>query len=807
MSAPDHQPERPRADRNAIRAALAMYQGAPGQVSVDVLHRIGGAMSYTRYGTTGEELDRAARDVVKTDAADEPVGIYVRGTTVDPNSARRGLADESVAWVAIRADLDLGKPGGPQRWNELFDAFGRTALPAPTEWQHSGGGYYPLFRLAAPVPDGPEIRATAKAIERELRRAWAESGFTAGVDACADAARVWRLAGTVHRKNPGSPVLSTVGKPTGRTFTLAELTADLPEPPAEPTAVAHGEFGDRAFTAGQAETFMRRHAIEPVTASVYGVNVNNTLNAAALIMGHFVPAFLDEDQVYARLEAALLAGPGRAAGWKGLDATDRATIRSGLAKGASEPYALVETPAMPLLVADGPCEDGYVLDGLTEPWEGNGQTARHRTGPGPVEVADDGEAFIRAKAADDLALRGLAIELGSEAAAKTELRERALREARHRLDVEARPVAPPFEELVVWDDDLESIPPPRMVIPDLLPERGVGWLGGPSGSYKSFVAVSLATGLGYGTSVLDRPGWVSREKHKVLYVAGEGKSGVALRMRALRHHLGVSPDRRVALYPRAADLTNEREVERLTDYLVDLEFTWVVIDTFRQSTLGVNENDNTEVGVIIGRLLGLRDTHGIGAILVDHTNKSAQGLADLGGAGAKRANTDFVLMVDLPNGDRSVGEQRVLRAAKFKDKQDGQTWPIRLESTPDVTDDDGDACAVAVVGEVATGGSTDIHGDEAWRQVELPADVTGYEGAGREALNLVSQIVMHYGSGESGVSRAEVVTYYRAAVPGVSKTAAQKRVNKAWDALHELGRLGRTGGGSSTISAHAWLEK
>ena len=346
----------------------------------------------------------------------------------------------------------------------------------------------------------------------------------------------------------------------------------------------------------------------------------------------------------------------------------------------------------------------------------------------PAPGADSSDEQGSAPTAEEIAARRLATALDEG---------RMRRQVRRLLDAEERPAVPDLDELIVWDDELERVPPPIMAIKQLIPEGGVGWLGGPSGSYKSFVAVSLAACLAYGVRALGHDEFTVRATRKVLYVAGEGSAGVALRMRALRAHFEVQRDRQVALYPRAVDLTNEDSVERLASFVVRNGIEHVVVDTFRQSTIGVNENDNTEVGVILARLIALRDEHGIGSTLVDHTNKSAQGLADLGGAGAKRANVDYVLMVDLPNGSRAVTEQRTLRVAKLKDSPDGRTWPIRLEQVDEVVDGDGASSAVAIVGEVAVDAG-DIHGGQDWHLIpsdELPGAVqavTKYASAVRD---------------------------------------------------------------------------
>lgn len=381
-------------------------------------------------------------------------------------------------------------------------------------------------------------------------------------------------------------------------------------------------------------------------------------------------------------------------------------------------------------------------------------------------------------------------------------RERIRRDVRRHLDAEERGDRAPL--VFTWDDDLEDITPPPMLLPELIPGRAMGWLGGPSGSYKSFVAVALASALAHGHGALGDAELAPRRPVRVLYVAAEDPFGVKWRTRALRHHLGLDGrEGRLAITDRAVNIADPFALAEMTHQAVEAGVEFLIVDTFRQSTPGLNENDNGEVGLVLSRLAALRDQHGIGSLIVDHTNKSAAGPADLGGAGIKRANADYMLMVDLANGDRTVGAQRTLRVAKMKNKGDGRTWPIRLERVGDVVDAEGDAAAVAVIGQVDSH-AAGIHGDDDWTEVRLPEDVRDYEGTGRESLGIVTQLAIRFGSGESGVSRSEIVGHYRAARPEVSRNVANKRVAKAWDALIGLGRLSRVGNGQSRITHHTW---
>lgn len=434
-------------------------------------------------------------------------------------------------------------------------------------------------------------------------------------------------------------------------------------------------------------------------------------------------------------------------------------------------------------LADGP---------RTERWRVPREPVRdteHETGPNAGNDATQSEPWAGEGGYDATEAAARAFDDSVQA----ELRKRAVRRA---ADDAEHPARPSMDSLAVWDDELESVPLPRMAVEQLIPEWGVGWLGGPSGTYKSFVAVQLARALAHGVPAMGHSEFTVEQARRVLYVAGEDSAGVAMRSRAARHRLGIAAGRELVMYPRPIDLTSEREVSDLVAFAVRHGIEFVIVDTFRQSTLGVNENDNSEVGVILGRLIAMRDEHEIGSLLVDHTNKTAQGLADLGGAGAKRANADYVLMIDLPNSSRDRDQQRTLRVAKLKNLPDGRTWPIKLETVSAVTDAKGRPSAVAVVGEVLPDEEAWIAAGLAWTDKRwlLPADVEALIGHGADAARDLARYmrVQAADSRGTGESRLEAVRAVQASSGrgGVGHYGKDDRtLRRGWSRLVEIDRL------------------
>lgn len=127
---------------------------------------------------------------------------------------------------------------------------------------------------------------------------------------------------------------------------LLEVLLAQSEPDIEPERAlpAGTPDPDRTFTGPQAKAYVQDMALNRLLAAgAEGEGGrNDALNKAAVVVGHFVPAFWPESaavEALAEVAAQIGLDPGEIG----------PTIRSGLRKGMSEPYTKVERPA-----ADGP---------------------------------------------------------------------------------------------------------------------------------------------------------------------------------------------------------------------------------------------------------------------------------------------------------------------------------------------------------------------------------------------------------------------------------------------------------------------
>lgn len=119
-----------------------------------------------------------------------------------------------------------------------------------------------------------------------------------------------------------------------------------------------------------------------------------------------------------------------------------------------------------------------------------------------------------------------AVDLATEAR-----REHLRREVRRRLDADGRQPVVLVPAAEVWAE-----PDPPWLVGGWIPETGVGALFGPSGTWKSFVALHLLTcvvfGLGFFGQPVNRPGFC-------IYLLGEGQAGAGRRLRSAVSDLPV----------------------------------------------------------------------------------------------------------------------------------------------------------------------------------------------------------------------------------------------------------------------------
>jgi hypothetical protein len=223
---------------------------------------------------------------------------------------------------------------------------------------------------------------------------------------------------------------------------------------------------------------------------------------------------------------------------------------------------------------------------------------------------------------------------------------------------------------------LSELPRPEWLVEGLLPTQSVTMSYGPPKSGKSFAAIDLAACVATG-----RP-WMGQatKQAPVLYVAGEGQSGIIIRQEAwsIYHGATVELDA-IHWYPAAVNLFSPEHGSALAALAGEIGAGLVIIDTLARCAVGAEESSAKDMGIIVSVLDQIRDACGGCVHVLHHSgkdkDKGARGSTALVGAvdialqvsgGTGRVRIELVEAKDVATGFTAtfgmeqVGESIVL---------------------------------------------------------------------------------------------------------------------------------------------------
>lgn len=168
------------------------------------------------------------------------------------------------------------------------------------------------------------------------------------------------------------------------------------------------------------------------------------------------------------------------------------------------------------------------------------------------------------------------------------------------------------------DDDLDAVPPARGILGNILFEQSFAILYGPSGRWKSFLALSWALSIATG-----RP-WLGHHvaEGDVFYVAAEGGLGIRNRVRAWKRRHGVTQTRmRTLLAP--LNLLDPAGVRWLIGEIKAKSEApaVVVIDTLSRCMPGGDENGGKDGSAAVAAVDAIRAALGCTVLVVAHPGK------------------------------------------------------------------------------------------------------------------------------------------------------------------------------------------
>ncbi|MFE9921601.1 AAA family ATPase [Streptomyces sp. NPDC005774] len=160
---------------------------------------------------------------------------------------------------------------------------------------------------------------------------------------------------------------------------------------------------------------------------------------------------------------------------------------------------------------------------------------------------------------------------------------------------------------------LDNMPALEPLVGDLLHLDSLARIIGPSGHMKSFVTIDLAGHVGTGMK------WHGHHVRQgtVVYLVAEGARGIRKRVRAWEKHYGLKMGN-VLFLPRPVQAMGP-EWDTLIEAMRRLAPQMIVIDTQARVSVGVEENSNTEVGVVIERIEELRRATQACVLVIHHT--------------------------------------------------------------------------------------------------------------------------------------------------------------------------------------------
>lgn len=714
------EPTPPALDLAAVHAHLSRYIGAPGELSVSSDLDWSGA----RFPTIPDGIAHAVEHVRDLDVQGAH-GIYHRGTTVHPNAPRRGRgrAQDSMAWLALQLDVDYGKGGYAPDAATAHALVLAAPVPGPSRWVASGHGLYPVWDLAEPTEDSPFLRGLVLDLHAAVSGAFGTAGYR--IDpGVTDAARVWRIPGTVNRKDDEAPVPCTApagvgtGKPV-KVSTLRRAVSPAPAPERPVSSSVGAPLSERTFTLEQARVYVEEQALALLRAAPVGA-INPTLNSAAYVVGHFVGGgFLTTATAHQLLEAALAhtAYDGRT--WKAAG-----TITSGLRAGMLEPYTfvhdVVELPALPV---------STLTPAQVPP---AGPETASAPGAHASTASTEGEPDATAP---DVDWSAQAIE---EGAFRAELvKERRRQRVREYLAAE---LVPPVQVL----DFMAFLSTPKVeyLVPGMLWRTGCARVFGPPGGTKSFLVLDLALCLAAGVP------WRGQEigRGVVHYVMAEGQEVNAARTASWLHDRSVMPGALVETFRPITDGV-QLTPEGIAGYLPRVAAerpALIVLDTKARMMVG-SVNDPRDNGALVRAVDMLRRASGGCVLLVDHT-----GVHDV-----SRAKGDNTVEAAMDTEIRCAIDRntKIATAEVTRDKAAGAgtSWSYTLRTVGDAA-----VCSPISDGAVA---EVPFRVEGAWWDIEanpVPEAVAEkVKGKGASAALDIYRLLA-FVDGERGLTTAEI---------------------------------------------------
>jgi hypothetical protein len=352
-----------------------------------------------------------------------------------------------------------------------------------------------------------------------------------------------------------------------------------------------------------------------------------------------------------------------------------------------------------------------------------------------------------------------------------------------------------------WYDGNEQVPAPPWLIKNLLPDTGVALLPGQWGTGKTFIALDLATSVMVGTKFAN---YRCKRLGGVLYIAAEGSSQIAIRLRAIMDqkfplHRRPVPFAWLDYCPPFAPKPGEFSLRQFAQGVAkcmqakySVPLLLIIIDTLAAAARFKDENAASEVQQAMDVLNAVSRAAGALVLAVDHFGK----MADTGtrGSSAKEASADAVIASLGERSQEGVLRNTRIAVRKLRAGPTGAETAFTLMPIDMGLDEDGDRVTTCTIN---------------WSPVTVPAAPETAKGKGdmwpTPAAGLFRSVLMailgQHGSDQQpypdrpavrAVELDKVRQEFNVRDPAVDRKEVEnrrKRFERAYKAARDSGRI------------------
>jgi hypothetical protein len=233
-------------------------------------------------------------------------------------------------------------------------------------------------------------------------------------------------------------------------------------------------------------------------------------------------------------------------------------------------------------------------------------------------------------------------------------------------------------------DEIFVLPPPVWQIDQHFTSGSLVTVFGPSGVGKSFVALDYALCIATGRPYLGR---YESLLGAVLYIAGEGVSGLRNRVRAwLAHNQIEVPPSNFVVVPATFNLLEEGEADEVIEIAredLGQSPSLVVIDTLARNFGGGNENATQDMNRFVTNLDRIKAEFGCTVLVVHHTGKDATKKER--GNTALRGASDTMIFLDETDNSDGIARGAAVFCEKQKDAPEFDRY-VLLKHTVELED-------------------------------------------------------------------------------------------------------------------------